>query len=205
MPIPELALWLNDSATLQEAHPFHGHDWPEWVPGAARFRQHSTALTAGLEAAKNKDREKSRELEEEHASTLVSINMNATYIVMRSIHEKNDSLLHNVGYQLKEQTKRTNTLTSIRNAPMVLQVRKGPDSGSVLVKFERDPGAGLYQLQICKGQPAGEESWGDGGLHKGCRVVKNNLELASWYYFRGRSHGNNETGPWSDPVGIIIT
>jgi hypothetical protein len=205
MPIPELIPWLYDTATLQEAHAYHGSNWPDWMPGPRKFREHASSLTSGQEAAKNKDTAKLRELEKEHAATLMSINMNATYIVMRSILENNESLLHNVGYVLKEQTKRSNTLTSIRMTPMVLTVKRGPEPGSIVVKFERDPGAGLYHLQICKGQPSGEDSWEDEGLHKSCRVVVKDRELATWCFVRGRSQGDNETGPWSEPVGIIIT
>lgn len=203
MPIPEVVPWLFDAATLQQAHHFHGPNWSDWVPGAARFRQHAVELTEGMEAAKNKDREKVRELEEKHAETLLSIHLNANYIAMRSIYEKDESLLHNVGYILKDQNSKKEKLAALKSQ-MHLKV-KNRGTGTVTIYFERDPAAGLYRLQVCKGEPSGEESWLDGGLHKGCRVVVSDLDRASWYYFRGRSHGDNQTGPWSQPVGIIVT
>jgi hypothetical protein len=206
MPIPDLALWLDDTATLQEAHSYHGQNWPDWMPGPRRFREHASALIKGQEAAKNKDRQKVRELEEEHARALMSIHINANYIVMRSILENNDRLLHNVGYVLKEQGRKSYGVPqSLKLEPMVIKVKRGPEDGSIVVTFTRDPAAGLYHLQICKGEPTGEDSWGDYGLHKGCRVIVYGLDRASWYYARGRSQGDNETGPWSQPVGIIVT
>lgn len=203
MPIPEVVPWLFDAATLQEAHHFHGPKWSDWVPGPARFRQHAVELTEGMEAAKNKDREKVRELEEKHAETLLSIHLNANYIAMRSIHEKDESLLHNVGYILKDPHSKKEK-AAVLKSQMSLKVKNGGE-GTVTVTFERDPAAGLYHLQLCKGEPSGEGSWQEGGLHRGCRVVVGSLDRASWYYFRGRSHGDNETGPWSQPVGIIVT
>ncbi|HBG04870.1 MAG: hypothetical protein A2075_00880 [Geobacteraceae bacterium GWC2_58_44] len=204
MGYTELIPWLLDTATLQEAHPFHRANWPDWVPGASKFREHAEILSVAVKAAENKDREKTKERDQKHADTLLSVNLNANYIVMRWHHEKNESLLHNAGYVLKEKTKKSYGRSSISNRPLDLKLKNGPDPGSVTVKFEKDPAAGLYQLQICKGVPVGEESWGEQGLHKSCRFVVIDLDRASWYYFRGRSHGDNETSPWSAPVGIVV-
>lgn len=203
MPLVELVPWLNDAAMLQEGHHFFGTNWSDWVPGPARFRQHAVALTEGMEAAKNKDQEKTRELEERHAETLLSINMNATYIVMRALHEKDESLLHNVGYILKDQNSKKEKPTALKSQS--LKAKNLDREGAVGITFEKDPVAALYHLQFCKGIPSGEGSWEDHGQHRGVRVTVSNLERASWYYFRGRSRGDNETGPWSPPVGIIVT
>ena len=199
-----LTTWLLDAATLQEAHPFHSANWPDWVPGAIKFRKHADSLTSAVKAAENMDREKAKVRDQEHADALLSIKLNANYIVMRSHHEKDESLLHNVGYVLKDKTKKSSGPTSVSSTPLVLKIKNGPDKGAVTITFERDPAAGLYQLQICKGDPISEESWGDYSFPKGCRVVASNLDRASWYYFRVRSHGDNETSPWSCPVGIIV-
>jgi len=206
MPILALAEWMMDTAALQETHPFHRVNWSDWAPGPSAFRQHATVLTQAHEAAMNKDREMMRQLELAHQAALLAINMNATYIAMRSVHENDESLRHNVGYPPKEGTTRRSAGTrALKLTKMVMKVRKGPKSASVAITFTRDPAAGLYHLQMCKGKPNGEESWMDDGLHKSCRVVRSDLELASWYYYRGRSQGDNEAGPWSDPVGIIVT
>src|SRR6185369_12045376 len=119
---PELIPWLLDTAILQEAHPFHGVTWPDWVPGAARFRQHAEALTVKGKAAENKDTEKGKERDEEHEDTLISISLNANYIVMRALHEKNETLLHNMGYPFKEKpAKKSHTAASLMTTPLVLK------------------------------------------------------------------------------------
>ncbi len=204
MPPTDLVFWLYDAATLQESHPFHKNNWPGWVPGWVKYRDYADSIPALLKAAENKDRSKVQELDLYLAEVLNSIYLNANYIVLRSHSEKDESLLHNVGYTLKEQTKKNYGLATISATPLVLTVKNLEAAGEIAVKYERDPAAGIYQLQICKGAPVGEESWWDKGYYKSCRVVLANLDRASWYYFRVRSHGNNETSPWSAPVGIIV-
>jgi len=204
MSCAELSSWLRDTATLQEAHPFHKSNRPDWVPGAPEFRENADLLDKAVKEAENKDREKMKARDQQHNDTLLSVNLNANYIVMRWYHEKDDSLLHNTGYTLKDRTKKGQGQASVSSTPLLFQVKAGPEVGSVIVKIQRDLAAGSYQLQICKGDPAGEQSWGDGGIYKKCRAVVRNLERATWYYFRARSHGNNETSPWSDPIGIIV-
>jgi len=203
MSFDELIPWLLSTAILQEAHHFHGANWPDWVPGAGKFREHADILSRSVKAAGNRDREMVRARDQAHAEALLSINLNANYIVMRALHEKNESLCQNVGYVLRTKTKR-HFGTSVRNTPLPLTLKNGPDPGTVIVRFEKDHAAGSYQLQICKGEPVGEESWGDQGIYKSCRIVVGNLERANWYYFRVRSHGDNQTSPWSPTVGIIV-
>ena len=203
MTIPELTTWLLGTAALQEKNPFHCTTMPDWVPAWKRFREHADSLNTAAKAAENKDVAKMKARDDEQAAAL-SININACYVVMRAKHENDDSLLHDMGYEIKEKTKRVHSSSSISQLPMLLKVKRGPEPGSVVVIFQKDPAAGLYQLQMCKGEPAGEETFGDQGSYKSLRNVISNLERASWFYFRGRSHGNNESSPWSIPVGIIV-
>jgi len=204
MSIPELSTWLLGTAALQEKHPFHGTTMPDWVPSWGSFRQHSESLINFAKAAENKDIAKVKERDDEQAAALLSININACYVVMRAKHENNDELLHDMGYEFKEKTRKVHVTSSISQLPMVLKLKRGSDSGCVVVIFQMDPAAGLYQLQMCKGEPAGEDSFKDVGNFKTIRNIINGLDRASWYYFRGRSHGNNESSPWSAPVGIIV-
>lgn len=196
---------LADIATLQEAHKLLGKDWWTWAPGPARLRQHSESLLVKIKAAETKDTEKVKELEEEHQDALLSITVNANCIVMRAMYEKNEEYLYNCGYVLKDHGKKIQTPTGLRRTPQVLTAKDGSDPTTAIVTFQRDPAAGLYQLMFCKGKPEGLESYQEHGKHKGVRVVLRDLERASWYYFIGRSLGDNEEGPWSEPVGIIVT
>ena len=196
--------WLLDAAAKQEEHPYHGKNTPEWVVGPPQFRQHAAALNQKEEAAKYKDIMASKERDLERVATLESIHSNACYIVMRARHEKDESLLHNTGYELKEKTKRTHAPVSVSRLPLKITAKRGDEAGSVVLTIERDPGAALYYVQICKGVPTGEESWQDLGSYKKVRVFVQDLERAGWYYFRVRSQGDNDTSPWSPPCDIIV-
>ncbi|HBG06969.1 MAG TPA: fibronectin type III domain-containing protein, partial [Geobacter sp.] len=57
MSFDELIPWLLSTAILQEAHHFHSANWPDWVPGAGKFREHADILSRSVKAAENRDRE----------------------------------------------------------------------------------------------------------------------------------------------------
>jgi len=204
MSYPELVTWLLGTSSLQENHPFHGKNMPDWVPAWNQFRQHAENLNKAVKAAENKDVEKAKERDLEHADTLLSINTNACYVVMRAKHENNEELLHDMGYELKEKTKRNRAGHEVSKKQLQVTLKRGTEPGSLIVSIEKDLGAGLYQVQICKGEPAGENSWSDACTSKSCRIKLTNLERATWCYVRARSLGNNESSPWSAPVSIVI-
>lgn len=203
MEHPELMRWLEDTATLQDAHAELGKK-DDWVPGSPQFRQHKDTLSKELDRAAAMNVPTTKELEEAHAAAVADIDINANYIVLRARHEKNDAWLHHNGYQPKEKTKR-NYDKVVSAIALLLRLKNGPNIGEVTVIWDKDSAAGSYQLQICKGVPQGEESYADLGYYRKIRTVVGNLERASWYYFRVRSIGNNEIGPWSEPVGIVVT
>ncbi|QWV96388.1 fibronectin type III domain-containing protein [Geomonas nitrogeniifigens] len=204
MDPPELVLWLDDAATLQAAHPKISTQKDGWVPGADQFRGHKEAISREWERATALNQLTTKELDAVISAALEDVHINASYLVLRAKHEKDDAWLHNNGYQPKEKTKRTYD-RSVGSVALMLRAKNGPNIGEVTLIWVRDPGAGSYLLQICKGHPQGEESYADYGYLKKVRTVVGNLERASWYYFRIRSIGNNELGPWSEPVAIIVT
>lgn len=204
MDPPGLMLWLDDAATLQAGHAKISAITETWVPWAPHFRARKEEIRRALEKAAALNLTTTKELEEAIAATIEDVHINANFIVLRARADKDDSWLHGNGYQLKEKTKRVYD-RGVAAVALLLRLKNGPNIAEVTVSWDKDPGAGSYQLQICKGHPQGEESFGDYGFFKKVRVVAGNLERASWYYFRVRSIGNNETGPWSEPVGIIVT
>ncbi|MBJ6802722.1 fibronectin type III domain-containing protein [Geomonas propionica] len=200
----QLIGWLLDAATKQEQHPYHSTNTPDWVAGPVRFREHAAALSQKEEAAKYKDILAMKERDLERTAILESIHFNASYIIMRARHENDESLLQNVGHELKEKTKRTHASTSVTRLPLKVTAKRGDQPGSMVLTIERDPGAGVYEVQYCKGAPTSEQSWQPLGNFKKVRIFVPDLERSGWYYFRVRSHGDNETSPWSAPVDIIV-
>lgn len=204
MAPPDLMLWLEDAATLQAAHEKISALTEDWVPWAPHFRARKEAIARELQNAAAQNLTTTKALEEVTAATVEDVIINANYLVLRARREKDDAWLHNNGYQWKEKPTRVYD-RAVSAIASLLRLKNGPNISEVTVSWDKDPGAGSYQLQICKGHPQGDESFGDYGFFKKVRVVAGNLERASWYYFRVRSIGNNEAGPWSEPVGIIVT
>ncbi|MCM0082965.1 fibronectin type III domain-containing protein [Geomonas sp. Red32] len=200
----ELVLWLEDAATLQENHGTISKEKDDWVPGSVQFRHHKEAITRELDRAASLNVPTTKELEEAHAAAVSDILVNAEFIVLKGGYQKDESWFHNNGYISKDKLKRNynKLVSSTATQP---KAKNGPEIGEVTLGWERDEAAGSYLLQICKGIPVGDESYADQGYYKKVRVVVSNLERASWYYFRVRSIGHNEVGPWSEPVGIIVT
>jgi hypothetical protein len=201
----ELIMWLRDTATLQEAHSFYKANWDSWAPGALKFREHADKLTDLSKAAETKEKTKVEAFDQEYAEALSSIHLNANYIVIRAKAAKDESLLHNTGYVLREKgkNKKASAHGGLRKTAPVVKVRNdGPNT--VSISYGKDPAAGAYQVQACKGKPTGEESWGDVGIFKTCHPRKSGLETTTWY-FRVRCLGDNEVSDWSVPVGIIVT
>lgn len=204
MDPPELILWLGDASTLQRGHALISTKMDEWVPGPTRFDEHKAKIAKCLEDAAALKLETTDELEEAVSDAVEDITINANYLALRARHDKNDAWLHNSGHHQKEKPKRNyNKMVSM--IASLLAAKNGPGMGEVTLSWDKDPAAGSYQLQICKGTPRGEDSWTDQGYFTKVRTVINNLERGGWYYFRVRSIGNNQTGPWSETVEIIVT
>lgn len=206
MKLYELIGWLLNTAGTQEKDPiFSEENRPKWVAGPPEFRGHAQALSQKADAAKNKDVQLMKEFEEERASTLTSIQINAAYLVIRAHHNQEHGLLLGKGYQVKERSRKPRGPSPpISSLPLKVTAKRGDKEGSAVLIIERDPGAAIYQVDYCVGAPTGEESWQRLGSYKRVRIVLNNLQRAGWYYFRARSQGDDEVGPWSMPVDIIV-
>lgn len=197
--------WLLDAATKQEKHRYWlAGDAPNWAVGPARFREHAAALSQKEEAAKDKGIQAIRDRDLELEAIFESIHNNAAFFIMKARYENDPSALEGIGHQFKDNTKKPHLHVPISSLPLKVTVKRGDEPGSIVVTIERDPGAGIYQVQICKGKPTGEESWLDHGNFKKVRVTIPGLERAGWYYIRVRSIGDNEASPWSAPVDIIV-
>lgn len=186
----ELIGWLLDTAGKQEKDPIFGEeDRPKWVAGPPEFRGHASALSQKSDAAKKKDIQLMKDFEQERASTVTSIHINAAYVVMRAHHSQEHGILEGKGYEFKEKTRKPRGASpSVSSLPLKVTARRGDKEGSAVLAIERDPGAGIYEVQFCIGVPTGEESWQPLGSYKKVRIFLDHLQRAGWYYFRVRSH-----------------
>ncbi|WP_224981244.1 fibronectin type III domain-containing protein [Geomonas agri] len=203
MDPPTFVLWLDDAATLQDGHAKIIQK-DQWVPGSVQFRAHKELISKEWDRACALNVHSTSELEAAVAAALEDVSINASYLVLRAKQEKDEAWLHNNGYQPKGKPKRVYD-RPVSAAALGMKAKNGPGIGEITLTWDKDLAAGSYQLQICKGHPQGDESYADYGFLKKVRIVIGNLERASWYHFRIRSIGHNQNGPWSEPVGIIVT
>lgn len=204
MAPPQFVTWLDDAATLQAAHIKISTLMDSWVPTSPQFRDHKENIESEWQKALALNLRTTKGLQMATAAAVEDVYINAAYLVIRAKNDRDETWLYNNGFTLKEKTKRVYA-RPVSLFGHVLRVKNGPQIGEVTVSWDKDPGAGSYQLQICKGHPQGEESFEDYGQLTLVRTIIAKLERANWYYFRVRSVGNNEYGPWSEPVAIIIT
>lgn len=206
---PQLNVTLLSMADCVERHSFFKENWASYVPGPAQFRAHAYELDELGVGADRGDRGMKAEREVARSRAELSIDVAIKYMVIRSVEQKDPTLLHHTGAPLKGKpaksgSKATHAPASVQIILTARHVRG--ESGVALIEGKHIRQGGPYQLQICKGEPVSEESWyGRGGHYKTCsKIVVKDLEPANKYYFRMRSDGPDGPGPWSQVVSLII-
>lgn len=205
----EFNVTLHTIADALESHPFFKDNWEQYVPGPAQFRSHAAQLKELTIMADRGDREMKAERDRLRALAEFHIDLAGKYMVVRSADKNDPSMLHTTGLPLKMKPIKTVSkgAGSWIMVPITVTAKhaKG-QSGVAIIQGKHVRKGGPYLLQFCKGEPVSEDSWcTSGGHYKSCsKIVLTNLEPANRYYFRMRSEGPEGTGPWSQPVNLII-
>jgi len=178
--------------------------WPDVVPDPQRLKEMVIDFTAAVNAAANGDRQKIADRDLDRAELELSSAIVAQYLVMKSLKEKDPSLLNNTGFNLKKRNSRTARNASV-GAPINFSVKRGSDSGVVFAKSSKVPGGATSELQSCQGDPTIEESWKTLGQFVLCSHMEvHGLEAGQRYHFRLRSIGVKGPGPWSSIVSLMV-
>ena len=191
-----------------EAHTFWKDNWAEWVAGAPEFKAHVACLKEVGVAADRGDSAKKAERQSERGLAQLHLDTAVKYMVVRAVHKKDPTLLHNVALPYKAKApRRAGRTVAGSKVPIYLTVTyvKGK-SGAVVIAGHHVRNGGPYLLQICKGEPTSEESWySPGGRYISCsKIILQDLEPANRYFFRMRTDGPEGPGPWCHPVNIIV-
>jgi hypothetical protein len=123
-------------------------------------------------------------------------------VVARSISEKNPSFVEDIPLKVRTRAGRASSKAIELTAP-VATVKHGP-SRTIWVSYNKVPGAGSNEIQICTGDPNNDASWRLVGTYNQCRVEVAGLEPGTKVYIRVRCHGTGAPGPWSQIVSIIV-
>ena len=179
--------------------------WPDVVPEPQRLKEMVIDFTTAVNAAANGDRQRIADRDVDRAELEMSAGIVAQYLVMKSLKEKDLSLLNNTGFKLKKRANNRVARSANVGAPINFSVKRGTDSGSVVAKSNRVPGGATSELQSCQGDPTIEESWKTLGQFVLCSHMEvHGLEAGQRYNFRLRSIGVKGPGPWSSIVSLMI-
>jgi hypothetical protein len=165
-----------------------------------RYHDLSYAVMTGVSGSKS-ERDAYRE------KAVLAISLALTYAGMRYLRENNFELITNLGVEHKKQKSQTrHTAPSEIGAPDKVQLVYGNNSGTLRVLFPKVPGAILYYVQACLGDPNDEAAWNKEWQFTKIRggVELTGLEPGKVYYFRVRCLGHAGLGPWSAYVHIMV-
>ena len=205
---PEYYMTLYGLAEGLEANELYNANRPAHIPPGGRFREHvATMKELGIGADRGDSllrgqRQAVRDLSE--------LDMEASVSYMRgiAIFRKDPSALHTLGLPLKDNHQKISRRSV---SPLTVEIQlelkhvKG-EVGAILIEGTHIRNGGPYLINLCKGEPASEESWyNPGGHYNSCgRIIIRNLEPANKYYVRMRTDRPEGPGNWSHPVAIIV-
>lgn len=202
----DLVVRVGGIADALMVHPHYPLPWPDVVPNPEQLKEQVEKFAAALNAAANGDRQKILERDSCRIDVEQDVALAAQYVIMKSIKEKNPTMLLNTGFALKNRNYNKSSSNAVVGPPTNFTVRFGPASGTVFARATRQPGAATHDLQICEGgDPTLDESWRDLGQFVRCsRIEVKDLEPGKRYSFRIRARGINGPGAWSSIVSLIV-
>jgi len=203
---PDLIMKVETMADLLAIHPRYPLPWPEVVPDPNELKQLISDFKELVSEAAKGNRDKIAERNEKRPIVEMKVTLTGQYLVMKAIKENDSTMLQGTGFDVRAKPKAGGTSATVATygVPTDFTVKHGSTSGTVIAKLKRMGNGGNYQLQMCLGDPAGEESWTDLGLHTHCTGIEvKDLIPGQRYTFRIRYHGANGPSPWSANVSII--
>lgn len=190
-------------ADKQELHSAF-QDCPEYVTRPDKLRQMADNLGVLRDASSGGDRQKREEKIAAWDATKLALSMNASHLIMLSLHRNDPSILLNAGYDPKQKGHSARTSTDLLVAPPELSLKHGSVSGALVIMVKRAKSTASYELQVNDHDPGDEASWSSLGIYSRARVELKNLEPAKRLYFRVRYHDAGGTSQWSRIVSIIV-
>lgn len=206
---PEYYVTLHDFADALDAHEDFNANRPECVPGGAKFREHvATMKELGVGADRGDSLLKEqRQAARDHSE--LDMDASVSYARILAIEKRDPTRLHTLSLPLKESptrsVRRSQPPQQTAEIHVTVKHLKGV-SGAIVIEAVHIRNGGPYQVQLCKGESATEESWYDvTGHYKSCsKIILRNLDPANRYYVRMRTDGPEGPGPWCQAVSIIV-
>lgn len=205
LPPLEMGHWVVGLADALSVHP--GHKGENAFPADTvltpdQLRQIGNEFIAVTNAAESGDRNKKAERDAMRPTTELLTAITIQWMVMRSVKEKNPSLLANLGLQFKKKSGKKGT-PAVVTIPGNVKVKHGQHPGTINLSAGKVVAAALYEVTMCQGDPTREESWVEAGKSRHCRsILLEGLTPGEMYHFRVRCYGTGGYSPWSPVVSL---
>ena len=180
-------------------HPAFPEPWPSWVTSLLLLTEKSNTLETASLDAESHDKYKIAQRNTLTVDLKKSLRSSLQHVGM--VAQGNAELLHSLGLNMKQtRTRRTNPPPMLAPQLTVTQSKK---SGFLDGKVVMCPGARMFQVQICDGDPTVEANWVKVDIFTKQTFEVSGKEPGKTYYLRARCYGTSGTGPWSSIVAII--
>jgi len=206
LTIPQMVTTFISTATSLKSHSFFGIEgnWPGWLQGAPQYLSYADNLRVLDDAYRAGNKTKKAELDLVRRRAAYNYQLGGHYVTMRAYEMGNPDLLLDT-FPLKPLATKFSSAADIYTMQIVFTAKNG-SRGEAVLRGHHVVKGGPYQVQYCKGSPSSEDSWVTLPEHYlTCgKIIVNNLDPVSLYYFRIRHNGPKGPGQWSQPVSLVI-
>lgn len=175
--------------------------WPASVPVPMAARVQLDTFSSALLASQSRDVFKIAERDAARDVLITTLKLMAAYLEV--IAAGDAKLLASTGYDLRRDTARTGGVPVALSAPEGLRAVPTLDAGSLNLRVEKLAGAVAYEVQTTQGDPGQEEGWSHAHTAAGVRIRVDGMKPGrTWARVRGV--GRAGSGPWAQPVSVIV-
>lgn len=206
LPHLELGHWVVGFADAIRVHPdLQGEDAvpSKTIPWHDELSQLGNDFIAITNAAQSGDMNKTAERDTMRPTVELHPAMTINWLVTRSLRENNPRILSHLPLHGRAKPVKGNS----RNVttPSNPKAKHGSYLGMGIISCSKVPGAAIYHVQICQGDPTVEGSWRDAAQSRTCRGIEvTGLTPGEIYHFRIRCYGVGGYSPYSAVVSLRI-
>jgi hypothetical protein len=193
--------FVNALVTVAQTAPAL-NPWPSCVPTPPELKTSFDSFREANQAAQSGDHVKVAERND------IRVKYNKDFSDVRDFvalaARKDPSLVVKTQMDLWKSSAATVISQTRSLAPKHLSLKHGTDHGVIIATTASVPKAKSFELHLCEGDPAAEESWKFLATYPGCSKMEvRNLQPGKVYYFRVRAVLPTGYGPWSAHASLM--
>jgi len=176
--------------------------WPSTVPALAQIQADLATFQAAVNDTAAGDKKRIPDRKAARSTLAEDLKQLAFYV--QTVAQGQETVLGTTGYPLRQIAPRA-VNPAVPAAPAGLKLIRGPVSGSLVVRAQRVPKSGSYDVQIATADPTVEANWTAAGTFKNCgRIELAGLTPGKVYSVRVRAIGTAGPGAWTPPSSLMV-